>query len=294
MATISVIMATYNGASWIGKQLDSIVNQTLPPAEIIICDDRSTDATAKILESYASHPLVSIFINEQQLGVTANFRKACSLCNPEHFVAFADQDDIWVPMKLEHLWKEMNNLMPGDKPALVFSDLAVIDADDRVIAPSFWERQQINIAHLQFSTLLFGNAVTGCTMLINPAMADEFKKVESAGFLHDAWLALIAYSFGKAKLVREQLVLYRQHTSNLTFPENYEGPSFKNSLKAVFNFATGKKQFLGERIALAKHFLSVYGDRLSLKDKHNLQKFIELEHKSYPVKRLHRYLASRR
>jgi glycosyltransferase involved in cell wall biosynthesis len=293
MSDISVIMATYNGELWLSKQLDSILNQTLPPDEIIICDDRSTDATHKILASYARYPQVRFVINDQQLGVTSNFKKACSLCKPNNYIAFADQDDMWVPGKLHELRTAIESLKPANKPALVFSDLSVIDAEDQVIFQSFWERQRLYIGDLRFRSLLFGNVVTGCTMMINPAMSVEFQKIESSDFLHDAWIALIAYSIGEVKVVKKPLVLYRQHATNLTFSEGYEGPSIWNSVKAVFNFTTGKKKFLAHRIPLAKKFERVYGHQLNAKDSRSLKKFIGLEHQSYPKQRLHRYLAGR-
>ena len=61
--SISVAMATYNGGKYLVEQLDSILSQTLLPAEIIVCDDQSTDNTSAILEIYQSKGLLKYYKN---------------------------------------------------------------------------------------------------------------------------------------------------------------------------------------------------------------------------------------
>jgi glycosyltransferase involved in cell wall biosynthesis len=103
-AGFSVAMATYNGARHLQEQLDSIRAQVLPPAELVVCDDGSTDATIDILTRFASGAPFAVRIeqNPSRLGFRDNFVKAASLCS-EEFVAFSDQDDVWLPRKLEVL-----------------------------------------------------------------------------------------------------------------------------------------------------------------------------------------------
>jgi glycosyltransferase involved in cell wall biosynthesis len=100
--TISIAMATYNGAKHILRQLDSLAAQTYLPAELVTTDDRSSDDTLAILENFArSSPFpVHIHRNERRLGYRENFMKAASLCSSE-LIAFCDQDDVWYPHKIE-------------------------------------------------------------------------------------------------------------------------------------------------------------------------------------------------
>jgi glycosyltransferase involved in cell wall biosynthesis len=103
-------MATYNGARFLREQLDSIATQTLLPYELVICDDGSTDATLEIAGQFAkevSFP-VRIYQNESNLGFADNFLKAASLCEGD-WIAFSDQDDIWLPHKLATVSRRFND-----------------------------------------------------------------------------------------------------------------------------------------------------------------------------------------
>ena len=103
--SLSVVMCTYNGASrHLAEQLDSIFSQTLLPAELIVQDDGSTDNTMDLLHSYAAKTPegmeMRIFRNEKQMGINANFFSAMRRAKGD-LIAVSDQDDIWMPTKLE-------------------------------------------------------------------------------------------------------------------------------------------------------------------------------------------------
>jgi glycosyltransferase involved in cell wall biosynthesis len=94
-------MAAYNGEKFLEQQLQSLSKQTRLPAALIVCDDTSSDATADIIKRFsetAPFP-VKLVVNEQRLGWRGNFLKSASLCASE-YIAFCDQDDIWLPEKL--------------------------------------------------------------------------------------------------------------------------------------------------------------------------------------------------
>jgi glycosyltransferase involved in cell wall biosynthesis len=97
-------MATYNGERFIRQQLDSLAAQTLLPHELVVCDDRSTDATLSIVQEFAGvAPFpVSIHQNSERLGYSDNFLRAAGLATGE-WIAFCDQDDVWLPEKLAHV-----------------------------------------------------------------------------------------------------------------------------------------------------------------------------------------------
>ena len=100
--TISIALCTYHGERFLQEQLDSFLQQTRLPDELVVCDDGSTDLTVPILEAFgvqAPFP-VRLSINSQNLGFTKNFEKAISLCRGE-IIAMSDQDDVWLPEKLE-------------------------------------------------------------------------------------------------------------------------------------------------------------------------------------------------
>src|SRR5688572_16778447 len=105
MRSISIAMATYNGATFLRQQLDSIAAQTVPPIEIHIGDDGSTDNTESIVAAFATRaPFpVRFFRNDNRLGYGANFIRTAQRCAGE-WIAFCDQDDVWSPGKLA--WAE--------------------------------------------------------------------------------------------------------------------------------------------------------------------------------------------
>ncbi len=99
--TVSVVMATYNGAAFIREQIDSILNQTYPISELIIQDDCSTDSTPAICREYEEkYPIVHFYENEHNLGFNDNFRTAAMRATGD-FIAISDQDDVWFPEKIE-------------------------------------------------------------------------------------------------------------------------------------------------------------------------------------------------
>ena len=103
--TISVVMCTYNGASrHLREQLDSIFAQTLLPGEIVVQDDCSTDDTMQVLREYADRApegvAMRIVQNTAQMGINANFFSAMRRAKGD-LIAVSDQDDIWMPTKLE-------------------------------------------------------------------------------------------------------------------------------------------------------------------------------------------------
>src|SRR5579863_2954193 len=124
---ISVAMCTYNGGRYLTEQLESIGAQSRLPGELVVCDDHSTDDSIGILRQFqADAPFpVRIIQNALRLGSTRNFDQAIGLCRGE-FIALSDQDDRWLPGKLERLAEVL-----AENPFLggVFSDANLIDSD---------------------------------------------------------------------------------------------------------------------------------------------------------------------
>lgn len=125
--TISVAMCTYNGAKFIEKQVLSIIEQTVPVDEIVICDDGSLDGTIDIVMEIQSEVEIPIrlYINEPNIGVCANFDKAIKLCKGD-IIFLSDQDDVWMPDKVETIvsWFKAN---PSKN--VVFTNASFIDSD---------------------------------------------------------------------------------------------------------------------------------------------------------------------
>ena len=106
-------MATHNGEAFIREQLNSLINQTECPDEIVIVDDASTDKTYKLLTNFKKTSPVTIQLhrNKTNKGVIKSFEIALKNCHGD-IVFFSDQDDIWHEKKIScHLKKFELELM---------------------------------------------------------------------------------------------------------------------------------------------------------------------------------------
>jgi glycosyltransferase involved in cell wall biosynthesis len=194
---ISIALCTYNGASFLQRQLDSIAGQTCAPYELIVCDDGSTDATLAMVESFArkvGFP-VRIFRNESNLGSTGNFEKAIGICEGE-LIALSDQDDEWYPDKLAR----MHRLFEEFPQALAaFSDADIIDDDSTQTGRRLWKsvyfspRKKMPHADSSLVSTLFrlDYIATGATMVFRSQLRREFTPIPRA-WPHDAWISWIA------------------------------------------------------------------------------------------------------
>ena len=214
-------MCTYNGARFVAEQLASIAAQTRPPDELVVCDDCSTDATLECIREFArTAPFpVRVFENEKNTGSTKNFERAVELCEGD-FIAFADQDDVWLPEKLRKLEEALAN----ESTALAFTDGDVVDESLRPLGQRVWqtirfgeEEQRLFREGRAFAVLLDHNVVTGAAM----ALKAEFKKLilpfpddlthDGIPVIHDWWTALLIAAVGDVLFVPEPLFKYRQH-----------------------------------------------------------------------------------
>ncbi len=214
-ARVSVALCTYNGARYLKDQLDSIASQTLPPHELVICDDRSTDDTVSIVQAFASHaPFpVRLHINETNLGSTKNFEQAIQRCEGD-LIALSDQDDVWRPRKLERMVAAFS--VSPDVGA-VFTDGEVVDDRLRPLGYRLWEAagfgpsRRERFEHGQaVEVLLKNNVVTGATLAFRRGFLKAILPIP-ATWVHDAWIALLIAALGTVVIIDEPLVLYRQH-----------------------------------------------------------------------------------
>jgi glycosyltransferase involved in cell wall biosynthesis len=250
-AKFSVAMCTYNGARFVAEQLDSIAAQTRPPDELVVCDDRSTDATVERIREFARNaPFpVRLFENETNVGSTKNFGRAIELCDGD-FIAVADQDDVWLPEKLERLEQTLANGSTG----LAFTDGDVVDESLRPLGQRVWqtlrfgeEEQRLFCEGRGFEVLLGHNVVTGAAM----ALKAEFKKLilpfpndlthDGIPVLHDWWTALLIAAVGEVSFVPQSLFKYRQHSSQQmgVIGERNEdtAPSFRAAVRRKNTFS---------------------------------------------------------
>lgn len=216
---ISIAMCTYNGEAFLAEQLESILAQSRPASEIVICDDGSTDGTWMMLESYRRRfpELINLYRNDKNLKPAKNFEKAISLCkNP--LIVLSDQDDVWYQNKLDKLAQRFEDL---PDLALVFSNADLIDAEGNILDGDLWhsvgfdKRMKAAVkSGRAFEVLLRKSFVTGCTMMFRETLKSTCLPIEGP-CLHDYWISLIAAASSRIDFVSERLISYRQHASNV-------------------------------------------------------------------------------
>lgn len=219
MKTVSIAMATYNGAPFIRDQLDSLAKQTVLPAELVITDDGSTDNTLEIVAKFATHAPFPVRVerNSENLGFRANFMKAAELCTFD-LIAFCDQDDIWLPRKLESCLKLFDN----DEVLLVYHNATVVGEDRKPIGTlAFQAAPKLINSPLTIGPWMFGN---GFTNVIDKSLLrymDFWPRSQNFFHIgvretHDNWFPYLAGVLGKIGYISAPLALYRRHQATAT------------------------------------------------------------------------------
>ncbi len=128
---------------------------------------------------------------------------------------FCDQDDIWLPHKINTMLSQIEDDNTIKEPMLVVSDLMVVDQRNEVIADSFWRCQGLSpLSGSSFPSMVIQNKFPGCSMLFNRALKELALEIPAEATLHDWWLALVASAFGKICIIESPLMRYRQHATN--------------------------------------------------------------------------------
>ncbi len=208
--TVSVVMCTYNGATYLREQLDSIVKQTYPIHELIVQDDGSSDNTLEIVRDYANRfSFVKIYENEHNLGYNRNFLNAVMKANGDA-IAIADQDDIWEPDKLA---SQMELLKGGN--SLVFHNSFLFDASpEKIVAHRHSGIPVFTPLRLALKPFIPGHECV-FTRRVLPLLQTITSREEGLPYAYV--IALACSSIGTLAYINRGLVLWRRHTSAATY-----------------------------------------------------------------------------
>ena len=211
MTSYSVALCSYNGEKYIHQQIDSILNQTHRPSEIVVCDDGSTDRTPEILAEYQKQypEIFRIHFNEINLRSVKNFEKAISLCS-KAIIFLSDQDDIWAENKAEKIVSFLDNHAEID---VVATNGFCIDVHEKYSlwdAPVFLKEKGKNIDY--FEIILLCNIATGASMAFRAALKPEIMPFPVLkDYHHDEWIALNTARKGRFEFLNDKLFYYRTH-----------------------------------------------------------------------------------
>jgi glycosyltransferase involved in cell wall biosynthesis len=215
-------MCTYNGEMYLREQLESIANQTWAPSEVVICDDRSTDTTLSIAQTFAkTAPFpVKLHLNEVNLGgaakgITRNFERAVGLCTGD-LICTSDQDDVWLPEKVATMVQRMEA-----DPQLggVFSDAELISADGEAKGTllshtiGLTAEDQKRLARGEgLPVPLAMNKVYGSSLMFDARLVEKILPVPPHWWF-DAWVGTMVTVHAKLAFIAKPLFLYRIHAN---------------------------------------------------------------------------------
>jgi glycosyltransferase involved in cell wall biosynthesis len=217
---IDILLATYNGEKYLNQQIDSILAQTCKDFRLLIRDDSSSDNTINIIKNYISkYPdkIQLIVDSKGHLGLARNFAALLELAQSE-YIMFCDQDDVWLPDKIQLTLNAMKTAERSDPglPLLVHTDLRVVNEDLILIADSLWHLLGVaSPACDSLKNIIVRNPVTGCTMMINSKAGNISLPIPPQAPIHDWWIAMNVAKLGKIIRIPSPTILYRQHGGNV-------------------------------------------------------------------------------
>lgn len=213
---IAILMAVYEPRmDWLREQMISLDQQTYPNLKLYIRDDCSPMVPFEEIQACVKTCIhafpYEIWQNEKNLGSNKTFELLTQEAEGDYF-AYCDQDDIWLPEKLEVLQKALEQ----EKVLLVCSDMYIIDGDGTAVADSITKIRR----HHRFrsgagltDTLWYSNFASGCALLVRSKTAKAALPLNPFMY-YDHYITLFAANKGEIAFVDRPLIQHREHGGN--------------------------------------------------------------------------------
>ncbi|GLG06124.1 glycosyltransferase [Sellimonas catena] len=258
---ILILLSTYNGEKYLSEQLDSILNQEGVTIDCLIRDDGSTDRTSEILKKYSDKNKNIKYYLGENIGVVNSFNNLMMRqeTNDYEWIAFCDQDDIWLPQKLINAIKQLENL--NKKARLYCSNLKVVDKNLKYLSTMKKNPRSIN----KYKAMV-ENIATGCTCVFNQQALLLYRRgIGCTMEMHDYWMYLVNIFMGEVVYDPACNILYRQHEKNVV------GGKKKKIRKAIKNIINPS---INIRRRMLQDFEKTYMENLSNSDRKIIEEII--------------------
>jgi rhamnosyltransferase len=209
---VDILMTTYNGEAFVEEQIRSIISQSYSDWRLLIRDDGSEDNTATIIQSFAQtdYRIQIITHPNTHLGVAQNFMHLVS-CSSAPYCMFCDQDDVWLPNKVEKMVSHIHQL-DNNIPQVVYSNAYLWSPEQGIIA----DRNTLTYPTTLQQMLFLNTGIQGAAAIFNRPMCDLLRQPLSTYAMHDHALLLAGICLGQVPYIHQPLMYYRQHNNNLT------------------------------------------------------------------------------
>lgn len=208
---IDILLATYNGEKYIEFQIYSLLAQTHKDWRLLIHDDGSTDKTIEIIKKFQKMDSRIILIEDgiKCGGAGANFLHLLKNYTEAEYIVFCDQDDLWLENKLEVMYERLKK---ETTPATVFSS-GYLYKDRKEIFGEIPSSVLTNFKDIFF----ISGGLQGCSLMFNKLLLDKVRNYNGYMLMHDDFITISTFTFGKMIYLNEKLMLYRQqHQGKVT------------------------------------------------------------------------------
>ena len=209
---VDILMATYNGEAFVEEQVQSIIGQSFTDWRLLIHDDGSTDNTVNILRRLMQEDDRIQLLEDGicHLGVARNFIHLVNSSSAQYCM-FCDQDDIWLPNKIEEMLGEIKRYSQ-DIPQVVYSNAYLWTSQKGIIS----DKNTLTYPTTLRQTLFLNTGIQGAAAIFNRKMCDRIGEELCFYAMHDHVLLLAGICFGEVHYLHKSLMYYRQHENNLT------------------------------------------------------------------------------
>ena len=279
MNQIAILLSTHNGDKFIKEQLISLEDQSYKEFDIYIRDDGSSDNTLEYIGEFIADSDIDVIVlpSTKNIGASLSFftlLDKVSKIDRYRYIMFCDQDDIWLPDKVEISIRQIQELERDNPnlPLLIHTNLSVVDDKLDTIDNSYWSYQQIDPNRTNLNHLLVENVITGCTAIINSKLAKLALPIPKDAIMHDWWLGLVATTMGKIDYIEKSTILYRQHNQNEIGASRL---GLSTMMKRMHKLSAPIMQRYTKQ---SKEMLDRYRDRLKPKDLDILEAMVSIEY----------------
>jgi rhamnosyltransferase len=261
-----ILMSVYQGEKYLRQQLDSLLSQTYP-ADILIRDDGSKDGTSDIIYEYQKKYSNIYYYRESNVGFIKSFNNLLSnkMVDDYQWIAFCDQDDVWLPDKVSVAVSKLKEYKNQGVPLLYCSNLTVVDSYLNRIRDM--HKSQFSISR---ACLYVQNIAIGCTCVFNNAAVKAYRiGINNQMEAHDYYMLCVCELLGHVKYDFNSYILYRQHGDNTLGA--FGKPVLRGIKDVITDFIKPQDEL---RVKMFDSFIETYHDYLTDKDIKFLSRFV--------------------